>query len=69
MLLVQDPGQSNVDNLKNVRRVTSRHFRTKKKAYLKAKFEELETNSKIKNIRDWYRGISGWKKGSSLELI
>jgi hypothetical protein len=36
---------------------------TKKKAYLKAKIEELETNSKMKNIRDLYRGISDFKKG------
>ena len=35
----------------------------KKKAYLRAKIEELETNSKIKNIRDMYRGISDFKKG------
>jgi len=35
----------------------------KNKAYLKAKFEELETNSKIKNIRDLYRGINDFKKG------
>ena len=35
----------------------------KKKAYLKAKIEELETNSKIKKIRDLYRGISDFKKG------
>ena len=35
----------------------------KKKAYLKAKIEELETNSNIKNIRDLYRGISDFKKG------
>ena len=32
-------------------------------AYLKAKFEDLETSSKIKNIRDLYRGISDFKKG------
>ena len=49
---VQDPSQSNVDNLNYVRRDISRHFRNKKKAYLRAKIEELETNSKIKNIRD-----------------
>jgi hypothetical protein len=55
---LQDPSQINVDNLNNVRRDASRHFRNKKKAYLKAKIEELETNSKIKNIRDLYRGIS-----------
>ena len=34
-----------------------------KKAYLRAKFEELETNSKIQNIRDLYRGINDFKKG------
>ena len=34
-----------------------------KKAYLKAKFEEFETNSKIQNIRDLCRGISDFKKG------
>ena len=60
---VQDPSQSNVENLNNVRREASRHFRNKKKKYLKAKSEELETNSKIKNIRDLYRGISGFKNG------
>ena len=63
MQWVQDPSQRNVDNLNNVRRETSRHFRSKKKAYLKAKIEDLETNSKIKNIRDLYRGISDFKKG------
>ena len=60
---VQDPSQRNVDNLNNVRREASRHFRNKKKAYLKAKIEELETNTKIKNIRDLYRGINNFKKG------
>jgi len=35
----------------------------KKKEYLKAKIDELETNSKIKNIRDLYSGINGFKKG------
>jgi len=63
MQWIQDPSQSNVDNLNNVRRDASRHFRNKKKAYLKAKIEELETNSKIKNIRDLYRGIKDLKKG------
>jgi len=35
----------------------------KKKAYLGDKIEEIETNSKIQNIRDLYRGISYFKKG------
>ena len=30
---------------------------------MKDKFEELETNSKIKNNMDLYRGISDFKKG------
>jgi len=48
MQWVQDPSQSNENNLNNVRRKASTHFRNKKKEYLKAKIEELETNSKIK---------------------
>ena len=59
----KDPSQSNVDNLNNVRREVSRYLRNKKKAYLRAKIEELETNSKIQNIRDLYRCINGFKKG------
>ena len=62
MQWVQDPSQSNVDNLNNVRREVSRHFRNKKKACMRAKIEELETNSKIQNIRDLYRGINDFKK-------
>jgi hypothetical protein len=55
MQWVQDPNQSNVDNLCSVRREANRHFRNKEKEYLKAKIDELETNSKIKNITDLYR--------------
>jgi len=58
---IQDPSQSNVDNLNNARRNASRHFRNKK-AHLTAKIEELETNSKINNVRDLYRGINDFKK-------
>ena len=52
MQWMQDPSQSNVDNLNNVRHEVSRHFTEKKMAYLRARIEELETNSKNKNIRD-----------------
>ena len=45
MQWIQNPSQSKVDNLNSVRREVSRHFRNKKKAYLRAKIEELETNS------------------------
>jgi len=37
MQWIQDPSRSNIDNLNNVRCNASRHFRNKKKAYLKAK--------------------------------
>jgi len=52
MRWIQDPSQSNVDTLNKVKWDASRHFRNKKKAYLKAEIEELETNSKINSIRD-----------------
>ena len=35
----------------------------KKKEYLKAKIDELETNFKVKNIRDFYRSIHDYKNG------
>jgi hypothetical protein len=52
MQWIQDPSQSNVDNMNNKMRDANRHFRNKKKVYLKAKIEELEANSKINNIRN-----------------
>ena len=52
MQWLQDPNQSKVHNLNNVRREASRSFRNKKKEHLTAKIDELETNSKIKNIRE-----------------
>jgi hypothetical protein len=63
MRWIQNPSQIMVDNMNNLRCDASRHFRDEKKAYLKAKIEELETNSKMKNIRVLYRGISDFKKG------
>jgi hypothetical protein len=47
----------------NVRLDASRTFRTKKRKHLKNKLNELETNSKNKNIRDLYRGINEFRKG------
>jgi hypothetical protein len=42
MQWLQDPNQSNVDNLNNVSHTASRHFRNKKKEYLEPKIDELE---------------------------
>ena len=60
MQWVQDPSQSNADNL-NIVNISGGEKKTKE--YLKAKIEEFETNSQIKNIRDLYRGINAFKKG------
>jgi uncharacterized protein YaaR (DUF327 family) len=51
------------DNLNNVRCEASRHFRNKKREYLKDKINEIASNSKNKNIRDLYRGINEFKRG------
>jgi len=39
MQWLYEPNQSNVDNLNNVRCEARRHFRNKKKEYLKAKID------------------------------
>jgi hypothetical protein len=49
---LQDQSEINGDNLKNARREASRHFRNKKREYLKDKINELATNNKNKNIRE-----------------
>jgi len=54
MQWLQDPNQSDVDNLNNVRREVNKHSRKRKKEYLRAKIDELEYTSNIKNIRDIY---------------
>jgi hypothetical protein len=63
MQWLQNPKRNNADNLNNITREASRHFRNKKKEILKAKIDEPEINSKIKNYRDFYRDISDFKKG------
>jgi hypothetical protein len=55
---LQDPSVVNEDNLSNVRREASRHFRNKKREYLKEKINRLESNSKNKNIIGLFRGIN-----------
>jgi hypothetical protein len=59
---LQDPSETNGDNLKIVRHEASRYFRNKKKEYLKNKIDELATNSNNNNIRDLYSGINEFKR-------
>jgi hypothetical protein len=53
----------NSDNLSIVKQEASRHFRNKKREYLKDEINDLESNSKNKNIRDLYSGVTEFKKG------
>jgi hypothetical protein len=53
----------NEDNLSDVRWEASRHFRNKKREYLRDKINELESDSKNKNTGDLYRGINEFKLG------
>ena len=59
---LQDPSEIHRDNL-NIRCETSRHFRNRKREYLKDRINELAMNSKNKNIRDLYRGINDFTRG------
>ncbi|KAJ4427253.1 hypothetical protein ANN_24871 [Periplaneta americana] len=60
---LQDPVEEKRDNYFNERREASRILRNKKRGYLKEKLNEVETNSKNKNIRDLYKGIKEFKNG------
>jgi hypothetical protein len=53
---LQDPSTINGNNLNNIRHEASRHFRNKKREYLKHKINEL-----ARNIRDLYEGINAMK--------
>jgi hypothetical protein len=60
---LQDPSKVNEDNLSNAQQETNRHFRNKKREYLQDRINELESNSKNRNITDLYRGIKEFKEG------
>jgi hypothetical protein len=62
LIWLQGPSEINGDNLKHIRREASRHFRNKKREYLKDKINELATNGKNKNIRYLYREMNELKK-------
>jgi hypothetical protein len=63
---LQDPSQIFGDAFNNIIHEGSRHFRNKKRKYLRDKINELATKSKNKNIRDLWGGIKEFKKGYQL---
>jgi hypothetical protein len=69
MQWMQDKSRSNVEYLNKTRQDASRLLRNKKKAYLKTKIEELETNSKIKMLGTCIVASTTSRRGTSLELI
>jgi hypothetical protein len=60
---LRDQSKIKGDNLNKVTCEESRHFRNKKREYLRDKIKELAMKSKNKNIRDLYRGINDFKRG------
>ena len=69
MQWIQDPSRSNVDNLNNVRHDASRHFRNKKKAYLKAKIENWKVTVRSTISGTCIGALMTSRRGSSRELL
>jgi hypothetical protein len=62
MQWLQNSSEKNGDNLNNVRCDDIIYSRNKRREYMNGRMNELATNSKMKNIRDIYRGINGFKR-------
>jgi len=69
MQWIQDPSQSNVDILNNVRHEDSRHFRNKKKAYLRAKMKDLKLTVRFKTLGTCIGASMTFRRGTSLDVI
>jgi ribosomal protein S17E len=68
MQWIQDPSQSNVINLKNVRRIASRNLRNKKKGYLKSKLKNWKLTVRSTISGTCLGVIMTSRMGISLEL-
>jgi hypothetical protein len=60
--VVTTSSETEGNNPKNIRSEASKHFRNKKREYLKEKINELASNSKNKNTGDLKRGIDKFKR-------
>jgi len=69
MRWVQDPSQGSVDNLYSVRHDASRHFRNKKKAYLKLKLRNLKLTVRSKILGIFIGASMILRRVTCLELI
>jgi len=66
---MQDPIQSNVGNVKNVKCEVGTHFRNEKKKILKVKIDKLEINSKSKISETCAQASMTLGRVTSLEII
>jgi hypothetical protein len=69
MQWLQDPNQSNIDNLNSVRREASRHYGKENKEYRKAKVNKLKMNSKKKNTREFIGASMTLRRVTDLQSI
>ena len=69
MQWIKDPSQSNVNNLNNVRREVSRHFRNKKKAYLREILRNLKLTVRSKTLGTCIGATFTFRRGTSLDVI
>jgi predicted nuclease of restriction endonuclease-like RecB superfamily len=63
---LQNPSQTNGNNVNNVRQETIRIFRNERgrgDTYLKDQINKVETNYENKNIRNLYTGTNVFKEG------
>jgi hypothetical protein len=65
---LQDPSEINGDNLNNIRRESSSHFRNRKTEYLKDKICELATKSNSKNIETSIEAQMTLRRVTKLEV-
>ena len=69
MQWIQDPSQSNVDNLNKLRREVSRHFRNKKKTRMRAKIRNLKLTERSKTLGTCIGASVTLRRGTSLDVI
>ena len=69
MQWIQDPSQSNADNLNNETCEVSGHFRNKKKAYLRAKMRNLKLTIRSKTLGTCIGASVTLIRGTSLDVI
>jgi hypothetical protein len=60
--LLQGPCGIKGNYVNNIRCEARKHFRNKKRQYLRGKINELATNSKNKNISELHRGVNEFKR-------